>query len=102
MPTSFAIRRVRGSPNVIIPISPQKIAKFTKDQVASLRQPLEAALLTKIGEDYTPNPRAMRNVINKVWRPYFFPTALTGGCRSIPPHHAAAHRPHLRGCPSGG
>jgi len=68
------VRDPREFPNVIIPdLSTNKIAKFTKADVALVYGSLwKQRYFTKIGDDYYPEP-AQWDVTNKVWRPYFVP-----------------------------
>ncbi len=71
-PMANVVRDPRDSPNAIIPdLSTNKIAKFTKDDVALVYGSLwKQRYFTKIGDDYFPEP-AQWDVTHKIWRPYF-------------------------------
>jgi predicted CXXCH cytochrome family protein len=85
-PMANVVRDPRESPNVIIPdLSTNKIAKFTKDQVALVYGSVwKQRYFTKIGDDYYPEP-AQWDVINKVWRPYFVPSGADWWVPFYPP-----------------
>src|SRR5579863_1873319 len=71
-PMANVVRDPRAFPDAIIPdLSTDKIAKFTKDDIAFVYGSLwKQRYFTKIGDDYYPEP-AQWDVTNKVWRPYF-------------------------------
>ncbi len=71
-PMANVVRDPREFPDAIIPdLSRNKIATFTKDQIALVYGSLwKQRYYTKIGDDYFPEP-AQWDVTNKVWRPYF-------------------------------
>jgi predicted CXXCH cytochrome family protein len=71
-PMANIVRDPREHPEAILPdLSTNKIAKFTKEQVALVYGSLwKQRYFTKIGDDYFPEP-AQWDVTNKVWRPYF-------------------------------
>jgi predicted CXXCH cytochrome family protein len=80
------VRDPRESPDVIIPdLSANKIAKFTKDQVALVYGSVwKQRYFTKIGDDYYPEP-AQWDVTNRVWRPYFVPNGADWWVPYYPP-----------------
>jgi len=93
------VRDPRESPNVIIPdLSTNKSPSSRRIRSLSSTQPLEAALLHQIGDDYYPEP-AQWDVINKVWRPYFVPNGADWWCRSILPTICSGPPAHLRRLP---
>ena len=71
-PMANVVRDPQEHPEAIIPdLSTNKIAPFTKDQVALVYGSLwKQRYFTKIGDDYFPEP-AQWDVTNHVWRPYF-------------------------------
>jgi predicted CXXCH cytochrome family protein len=71
-PMANVVRDPREHPEAIIPdLSTNKIAKFTKEQVALVYGSLwKQRYFTKIGDDYYPEP-AQWDVTNRLWRPYF-------------------------------
>jgi predicted CXXCH cytochrome family protein len=71
-PMANVVRDPREHPEAIIPdLSTNKIANFTKDQVALVYGSIwKQRYFTKIGDDYFPEP-AQWDVSNHVWRPYF-------------------------------
>lgn len=71
-PMANVVRDPREHPEAIIPeLSTNKIAPFTKEQVAFVYGSIwKQRYFTKIGDDYFPEP-AQWDVTNHVWRPYF-------------------------------
>jgi predicted CXXCH cytochrome family protein len=71
-PMANVVRDPREHPEAIIPdLSTNKIAPFTKDQVALVYGSIwKQRYFTKIGDDYFPEP-AQWDVTNHGWRPYF-------------------------------
>jgi predicted CXXCH cytochrome family protein len=71
-PMANVVRDPKEHPEAIIPnLTTNKIAKFTKEQVALVYGSVwKQRYFTKIGDDYFPEP-AQWDVTNKVWRPYF-------------------------------
>ena len=71
-PMANVVRDPREFPNAIIPdLSTNKIAKFSKEDVALVYGSLwKQRYFTKRGDDYYPEP-AQWDVTNHVWRPYF-------------------------------
>jgi cytochrome c553 len=100
-PMANVVRDPRESPNVIIPdLSTNKIAKFTKDDVALVYGSVwKQRYFTKIGDDYYPEP-AQWDVTNKVWRPYFVPNGADWWVPFYPPDNMQRPTgPHLRRLP---
>jgi predicted CXXCH cytochrome family protein len=71
-PMANVVRDPREHPDAIIPhLATNKLAKFTKDDVALVYGSVwKQRYFTKIGDDYFPQP-AQWDVTNHVWRPYF-------------------------------
>jgi predicted CXXCH cytochrome family protein len=71
-PMANVVRDPREHPDAIIPdLSTNKIAKFTKEQVALVYGSVwKQRYFTKRGDDYYPEP-AQWDITNHVWRPYF-------------------------------
>jgi cytochrome c553 len=71
-PMANVVRDPREHADAIIPdLATNKIAKFTKDDVAFVYGSVwKQRYFTKIGDDYFPEP-AQWDVTAKVWRPYF-------------------------------
>ena len=71
-PMANVVRDPREHPDAIIPdLATNKIAKFTKDDVALVYGSIwKQRYFTKIGDDYFPEP-AQWDVTAKIWRPYF-------------------------------
>jgi hypothetical protein len=93
-PMANVVRDPRDSPNVIIPdLSTNKIAKFTKDQVAPVYGSLwKQRYFTKMGDDYYPEP-AQWDVTNKVWRPYFVANGTDWWATLYPPDNMPCSGP---------
>jgi predicted CXXCH cytochrome family protein len=70
-PMANVVRDPKEHPEAIIPdLATNRIAKFSKDQVAFVYGSLwKQRYFTKIGDDYFPEP-AQWDVQHKVWRPY--------------------------------
>ena len=73
-PMANVVRDPREHPDAIIPdLNTNKVAKFTKDQVAFVYGSLwKQRYFTKVGNDYYPLP-AQWDIGNKTWRPYHVP-----------------------------
>ncbi len=71
-PMANVVRDPREYPDAIIPdLATDKIAKFTKNDVALVYGSIwKQRYFTKIGDDYFPEP-AQWDVTNHMWRPYF-------------------------------
>jgi predicted CXXCH cytochrome family protein len=71
-PMANVVRDPREHPEAIIPdLSTNRIAKFSKEQVALVYGSVwKQRYFTKVGDDYYPQP-AQWDVAAKVWRPYF-------------------------------
>ena len=71
-PMANVVRDPREHPEAIIPdLATNKIAKFTKEQVALVYGSVwKQRYFTKIGDDYFPEP-AQWDVTNHAWKPYF-------------------------------
>jgi predicted CXXCH cytochrome family protein len=85
-PMANVVRDPNEHPEAIIPdLATNKIAKFTKEQVALVYGSIwKQRYFTKIGDDYYPEP-AQWDVTNRVWRPYFVAPATDWWVPYYPP-----------------
>jgi hypothetical protein len=89
-PMANVVRDPREHAEAIIPdLSTNKIAPFTKDQVALVYGGIwKQRYFTKIGDDYFPEP-AQWDVANHVWRPYFVANGTDWWVPFYPPDNSA-------------
>jgi predicted CXXCH cytochrome family protein len=85
-PMANVVRDPREHPEAIIPdLSTNKIAPFTKDQIALVYGSIwKQRYFTKIADDYFPLP-AQWDITNHLWRPYFVPNGADWWVPFYPP-----------------